>query len=166
MAISIAPPSLNESIKMIALNVFESMQPSNVYFGEVISVAPLEIKIDQKNIIPERYLVLTNKVKDHTVDMTISMQTVEDNYLDANAMKHTHIGSTLVGNVGAPILGNTSITEDFDTTHKHDIKGRKKITLHYGLKVGEQVMLIRLQGGQRFVVLDRVEQPQTEGEWL
>ena len=151
---------------MIALNLFDTMQPTDILFGKVIGVEPLEIMINQMNIIPADFLVLTNAVQDHSVDMTISMQTVEDNYLDANAMAHTHIGTTLTGNLGAPIAGNTGTTPDFDTTHKHDIKGRKKITLHYGLKVGESVMLIRLQGGQRYVVLDRVEMPQTEGEWL
>lgn len=161
-----AVPTLNESMKMIAWNLYQTMQPTDVLFGKVVGVEPLEIMLSQKNIIPAEFIVLTNAVRDHSVDMTISMQTVEDNYLDANAMLHTHLGTTLTGNVGAPILGNTGGTSDFDTTHKHDIKGRKKITLHYGLKVGESVMLIRLQGGQRYVVLDRVEMPQTEGEWL
>lgn len=164
--VNMAAPTLNESIKMIAMNLFETLQPSDVMFGKVIKTNPLEIMIDQKNIIPAQYLVLTNLVREHSVDMTISMQTVEDNYLDVNAMKHTHIGTTLTGNNGLPISGNTSTTPDFDTTHKHDIKGRKKIILHYGLKVGESVILIRLQGGQRYVVLDRVSGPQTEGEWL
>lgn len=161
-----AVPSLNESIKMIALNLFDTMQLSDVLFGKVVKVNPLEIMVDQKNVIPAQYLVLTNMVRDHSVDMTISMQTVEDNYLDANAMKHTHLAGALVGNLSAPVVGTTGTTTDFDTTHKHDIKGRKKITLHYGLKVGESVMLVRLQGGQRYVVIDRVQTPQTEGEWL
>lgn len=140
-----AVPSINESMKMIALNLFDTLQPSDVFFGEVIKTNPLEIMIDQKNIIPAQYLVLTNMVKDHPVDMTISMQTEDET-------EHVH-----VGNLGAPTSA---------TAHKHEIKGTKKITLHYGLKVGESVILIRLQGGQRYVVLDRVEVPRTGGEWL
>lgn len=158
MAIECAAPHINETIKMIALNQFESLQPTDVMFGQVIATNPLEIMIDQKNVIPEDFLVLTNMVKDHSVDMTISMQTVEDNYLDEKAMTHTH-GN---GNLGSPTTG----TDDFDTTHKHDIKGKKKIVLHYGLQVGEYVIIIRQQGGQRYIVLDRVNVPITGGEWL
>ena len=155
MMIEGAVPSINETIKMIALNLFETLQPSDVMFGEVIATNPLEIMIDQKNIIPAQYLVLTNMVKDHPVDMTISMQTQNDAFLVPD---HTH-GN---GNMGSP----TTTTTDFDTTHKHEIMGRKKIILHYGLNVGESVILIRLQGGQRYVVFDRDDVPPTGGEWL
>lgn len=42
------------------------------------------------------------------------------------------------------------------SSHKHDIKGKKQITIHNGLKVGEVVVLLRIQGGQKYIVLDRV----------
>ncbi len=35
-------------------------------------------------------------------------------------------------------------------------KGEKKLTLHNGLKTGEKVVLVRMQGGQKYVVLDRM----------
>lgn len=153
-----ATPSLKDSMKFIALNLFETLQATDVMFGTVIATDPLVIMTDQKNEVTEQFLILTNMVKDHTVDMTISMQTVEDNYLQENAAKHTH-GN---GNMGSPTTGTT----DFNTTHKHDIEGKKKIILHYGLKVGESVILLRQQGGQRYVVLDRRDSPIAGGEWL
>lgn len=33
---------------------------------------------------------------------------------------------------------------------------RQNVTIHMGLKSGEKVMLLRVQGGQQFIVLDRV----------
>lgn len=33
---------------------------------------------------------------------------------------------------------------------------RQNVTIHLGLKSGEKVMLLRVQGGQQFIVLDRV----------
>lgn len=36
---------------------------------------------------------------------------------------------------------------------------KKQYTLHYGLKAGEKVLLLRADGGQKFIVLDRVEAP-------
>jgi len=39
--------------------------------------------------------------------------------------------------------------------HSHEYKGRKKITVHNALKVGDSVMLIKMQGGQKYIVLDK-----------
>lgn len=146
-------PTLNESMKLIAAKYINTVKFTDVFFGTVTQVSPLVIQTDQKHILQEQYLILSNLVKDHDVDITVSMQTVEDAYMNPS---HTHTGN----------LGNPTDTGTLDTTHKHDIKGRKKITFHYGLKLNEKVILLRLQGGQRYLVLDRVETPPTEGEWL
>lgn len=42
------------------------------------------------------------------------------------------------------------------TLHSHRILGKKKITVCNSLKKGEKVIMLRVQGGQRFIVLDRV----------
>jgi hypothetical protein len=55
----------------------------------------------------------------------------------------------------------TSLVKDFkvdmtaEATAEQSTE-RRKYTVHLGLKAGEKVILIREQGGQRFVVLDRV----------
>ena len=41
--------------------------------------------------------------------------------------------------------------------HTHQLSGRKPLTVHNKLKPGERVLLARIQGGTRFLVLDRVE---------
>lgn len=128
---------------------------ADVEYGRVTGVNPLEITLDSHRPLPAAFLTLTNAVKDHTVDITVSWATVEDNYLKAT---HTH-GN---GNNGSP----TTSTTDFDTKHKHDIKGRKRITIHNGLTLGERVILLRKQGGLDYVVLDRVDEPKATGEKL
>lgn len=148
-------PPLHESMKTIAYNLMQSMKLTDILYGTVSKASPLEIAVDQRFILTESFLVLSNMVKDHAVDITVSMKTEDDNYLVPN---HTH-GN---GNNGSP----TTTTSDFDTTHHHDIKGRKKIIMHYGLKVGEKVILVRMQGGRKYLVLDRIETPICEGEWL
>ncbi|MES1045285.1 DUF2577 domain-containing protein [Heyndrickxia oleronia] len=51
------------------------------------------------------------------------------------------------------ILTANVVDHDVDMT----VDGiRRKYTVHYGLKTGEKVTLIRQQGGQKYVVLDRV----------
>ena len=159
-------PTLNESMKLIAHNLIHSMELTDIFYGTVTKDKPLEITIQQKIVLTEEFLILSNMVKDHEVDITVSMETVKDNYLDENAMNHTHLGTTLAGNLGAPIGGETYYTMNFDTTHHHDIKGRKKIMFHYGLKSGEKVILLRMQGGQKYYVMDRIDVPPTEGEWI
>lgn len=151
--VKFASPSINESIKMLAVDVINSTQPVSLLFGTVMSVNPLKIKVDQQEFLTEQSLILSNMVKDHDVDITVSMQTVEDAYMNP---AHTH-----TGNMGSP-----TDTGTLDTTHKHDIKGRKKITFHYGLKTGEKVILLKKEGGHKYLVIDRVETPIVEGEWL
>ena len=43
------------------------------------------------------------------------------------------------------------------SNHRHGFNNvRKRTTIHNALKVGEEVVLLRQQGGQKYVVLDRV----------
>ena len=41
-------------------------------------------------------------------------------------------------------------------THSHTVGGKKKMTIHNGLHNGDEVILLRQQGGQRYIVMDRV----------
>lgn len=50
-----------------------------------------------------------------------------------------------------------SINWDTDTVmeHVHNVSGKRKITIHNSLAVGDEVILIRQQEGQKYLVLDR-----------
>lgn len=54
----------------------------------------------------------------------------------------------------------TEISADWESEnaegHSHAVKGNKKITVHNGLAVGDQVLLLRQQGGQKYIVWDRL----------
>lgn len=45
---------------------------------------------------------------------------------------------------------------DSGIPHKHPYKGLKTVTVHNGLTIGETVVLMRMQGGQQYLILDRV----------
>lgn len=53
-----------------------------------------------------------------------------------------------------------SVTVDWKTedaeAHEHDIKGKKKVTIHNSLAKGDEVVLLRQQGGQKYTIIDRV----------
>lgn len=150
-----ASPNFIDIFNLSTERLLHKKMMTDIEFGRVTSVNPLEIMLDTNLPLPAAFLTLTNAVKDHTVDITVSWATVDDEYLKAD---HTH-GN---GNNGTP----TTSTTDFDTKHKHDIKGRKRITIHNGLTLGERVILLRKQGGQDYIVLDRVDEPKTTGENL
>lgn len=94
-------------IKKISLDAVKASYPTEVLFGNVISVSPLKIALEQKLILTKAQLVMTKNVTDH--DMLISI----------NNEKRTY-------------------------------------TIHTGLSIGDKVVLLQMQGGQKFVVLDKV----------
>ena len=159
-------PDFFDIFNLNTAGLLNQMKLTDVEFGRVTGVNPLVITLDSKVPLPAAFLTLTNAVKDHTVDITVSWQTVEDDYLHEGAMQHTHHPGTYQDGEKAAITGLSGTPVLFDTKHKHDIKGRKRITVHNGLTLGERVILLRKQGGQDYIVLDRVDEPKATGEWI
>lgn len=121
--------NLNDLIKQLSIEANASTLPSGIYFGTVISPSPLKISVDQKMTLTEKQLVLTTLVQDFSVNMTVDHKTEDKS------------GGS----------GDSSFA-----SHKHDYKGTKSFRVHLALKAGEKVMLIRVQGGQKYIVLDRI----------
>ena len=98
------------------------------------------IRIEQQETVTEEFLILTDAVRDYEVDITVS-----------------HVTEQRAGGSGMPAFAS----------HDHDYKGRKKITVHNKLHVGESVILVKQAGGQEFIVLSRVfNHTNLTGEWL
>lgn len=119
---------LLQALKQVAKETGESGDPSDWCLGEVIGVSPLTIRIEGKDEVTEEFLELTDAVRDYDVDITVS-----------------HTTENRAGGGGYALF----------ESHNHDYKGRKKITVHNGLHVGETVIMLRQAGGQGFVVLSR-----------
>lgn len=130
---------LTKTMKKAAIEAVEATKPVAVLFGKVTSISPLQINVEQKMTLGKAQLILTRNVTEHTVEMTVN------HYTEAET-KHTHeIKDTYTG-------GGTSEP----TSHLHAYKGRKTFTVHNGLVVGDEVVLIRQQDGQKFIVVDRI----------
>lgn len=126
-------------LKKAAIEAVEATKPVAVLFGKVTSASPLQINVEQKMTLGESQLILTRNVTEHTVEMTV-------NHFTEAESKHTHeIKDTYTG-------GGSSEP----TSHLHAYKGRKTFTVHNGLVVGDEVVLIRQQNGQKFIVWDRI----------
>ena len=133
-------PDMVQLVKKAAVEAMEQSKPVHLVFGEVVSVSPLKIQVSAKSIYTEKMLILTRNVTDFEVDMTVS-----------------HVTENRAGGSGDPAFAS----------HNHDYKGKKKFKVHNALIVGDEVVLGRVQGGKRFVVLDRIKPiPTLKGEWI
>lgn len=140
-------------IKKFSVEAVASGQPMNLVYGNVVGVEPLSINIDQRLTLDEKQLVLSRAVTDYSIFVTMDWQCeiggeseheheleIESN--DGGSPSHTH-------NIDYEMSSE-------DLEHIHNINGKKEILIHNSLKSGENVILLRMQGGQKFLVLDRV----------
>lgn len=109
-------------IKQAAVEAVKADDPTEVIFGIVTGASPLAVSVDQKMTLKAPMLILTNNVRDYTVEVDVIWT--------------THPSG--------------------DPAHSHPVSGRKTMTVHNGLKIGEKVLLLKMQGGQQYVILDRV----------
>ena len=129
---------LLQALKRAAVEAVEVGKPAAFCYGTVTGVEPLQIMADQKLPLGEKQLELTRAVQDYNVDIEISTNTEDKS-------------------------GGGGYAEF--AAHKHEIKGCKKLRIYNGLQVGERVLLLRWQGGQKYLVLDRVSPAVTRGDW-
>lgn len=154
-----------KSIKKAAIDAVNSGQPSDFCFGKVISTSPLKIQVDQKMTLGSAHLVLSRNVTDFELQITIDDST-ENASLSArhthNASVNVNVNSELKPNdsnleVINTVISGVTIGEVFsDLSHRHDISGKKTVTVHNSLKVDEEVILLKQSGGQKYLVIDRV----------
>lgn len=125
---------LMKTIKQAAVEAVNAQKPAEVCFGKVTSVSPLKIVVEQKMILGEAQLILSRNVTDFKTEVTVNMITEKSLEMDA------------------PISEN----DQLDLAHTHQLIGKKEITIHNSLVVGDLVILIRQQRGQKYFVMDRV----------
>lgn len=133
---------INELVRLVKRAAVEAVQadaPMAICYGIVTSTVPLKIQVDQKKILGEAQLVLTDNVR----DFNVFLSTIE------GEGKHEgpHYTENESGGTGDAAFA----------LHRHQYQGRKKWRVHNALKLGEKVLLLRCDGGQKYVVLDRWE---------
>lgn len=113
------------------MDAVNASRPTDLVFGKVISESPLKIKVDQKLILSTAQLVLARDVTDYEIEM-------EPN--------PSHWTETTSGGSDLALFAS----------HKHEYKGRKKFIVYNALKKDEEVIMVRMSGGQKYVVIDRI----------
>ncbi len=115
------------NVKRAAIEAVKADSPFAFVLGTVTGTSPLTVRVDQKLELFAEQLILTNAVRDYTVEMTVDHQT-------------------------EPASGGGE-------SHTHPYRGRKSFRVHLALKKGEQVIMLQTDGGQKYIILDRVEAP-------
>lgn len=137
-------------IKQLSVNAVNATQPFAFMYGTVTSVDPIEIEIDQKLKLGEKQLIFSTLVQDFDVDMYMEHEVEETDLI------HKHDASIVItsphGDTGTITVQNSPDSDK----HIHEYKGVKTFTLNLKLAKDEKVLLLRIQGGQKFLVLDRV----------
>ncbi|MFJ8099412.1 DUF2577 domain-containing protein [Lysinibacillus sp. NPDC096212] len=124
-----------DNIKKVAVKAVEATNPVNVLYGTVEKAKPLEIRIHEK-------LKLTEEFLDVAEHLTRHERIVSIDYSYPKKWPESVIGDS---------LKDTSSSEGYT---KFDMKYAKMI-FENGLKKGDKVALLRVQGGHRFFVIDR-----------
>lgn len=120
-------------MKKAATEAVDAAKPVNVYFGTVRAVKPLKIDVEQKMSLGEKQLILSRNVTEYKTKITAG--NTKDYYYTGQAAES----------------GTASVAPP----HVHAV-GKTEITVHNGLAVGDEVILIRQQEGQKFFVIDRI----------
>lgn len=121
--------NLLEIVKQAATEAVAAGEPAGVVVGTVVGTSPVSVQVDQKLTLSREFLVLTKNVMDFTVEMEVNHSTEAEE-----------------GGSG----------EDAFASHSHSYKGKKSFRVLNGLKSGEKVIMLKQQGGQKYVVLDRI----------
>lgn len=144
------PTNLTQAIQLVAAKAYKASSPMSVLVGKVTSIEPLKIFVGTANAeLTKDHLILTNAVTDHYVDIHVNHLT--DTIHGEWDTTHAH-----------PDAGDGTIPID----HVHSYSGRKKIKVYNGLQIGEFVVIIKAAGGNSYIVLDRIGEPITNGEYI
>lgn len=119
-------------IKKASVEAIDASNPTSVLFGKVISTYPLKISIEQRMTLTQEFLILTKNVTNYEINIEMNVST-------ENTELHASIED-----------------KNIDMTHNHNILKNIKVTIDNELKINDDVILLRMQGGQKYIVLDRL----------
>ena len=115
-------------------------ETTDLLFGEVTSISPLKIRVDNRFEVGDQFLILSELVKEKVITID----------------SHNH-------NVPSHETLNETIEDNELSTHKHSInsvntsKELTEIILWRGLRVGDKVRLLRVNNGQMYYIIEREE---------
>lgn len=126
-----------DNVKKAAVMAVEATNPVNVLYGTVEKAKPLEIRIHEKLKLTEEFLDVAEHLTRHERVVTI---------------EHEELAVRELGDRKEVDFLDTDDKVAPVTKYKHSFV---KMVFEDGLKKGDKVVLLRAQGGHRFLVIDR-----------
>ncbi|MEK3722318.1 DUF2577 domain-containing protein [Paenibacillus sp. FSL H8-0034] len=117
-----------EIMKSTSIGVIQAGYPASIFTGKVIQLNPLEVTLD-----PQRDPL--------TEDFLLVPESMTHYEIDLKHL-HTYLDASDSG----------------DTTRSTEETLQEPIVIRRGLEINDVVLLLRVQGGQQYVILDRVVQ--------
>ncbi|MES1046299.1 DUF2577 domain-containing protein [Bacillus sp. Gen3] len=124
-----------DNVKKAAVKAVMATNPVNILYGTVENAKPLEIRVHEKLKLTEEFLDIAEHLTRHE-------RIVSVDYQNPKTWPDSVIGDA---------AKDTSSSEGYS---KYNLKYAKMI-FENGLKKGDKVVLLRVQGGHRFLVIDR-----------
>lgn len=121
-----------DTVKKAATEAVESSKPVNMVFGTVTAVNPVEVMVTPSLTLKEGdgVLKLARQVTDYETTITVIDWYTEN----------------MSGGSGDASFAS----------HNHPLVGEKKVIINNALEVNDKVIMARVQGGQQYIVLDKV----------
>lgn len=149
---------LVELMKEAARMTADESAPFSFCIGKVLTTEDddlngLQIQVEQKLILSRKQLILTNAVRDYEVMLT----TKGDDLAPVGCAQEENAHYT-----GTAMLTSGSPNPTDFAKHNHAYGGDKWWKVNLALKIGESVLMLRVDGGQKYIVLDRVDPPRKD----
>lgn len=120
-------------IKKIAMEAVEAGKPMNLTFGRVLSPDGISVDVDQKIRLKEKQLMLGETLREYEAELEVELEEME-----------LELELEIEGEIVPAIAKG-----------KGTVKGKGKILRR--LDAGDEVILMRMQGGQKYMVIDKVK---------
>lgn len=130
--------TLGEAVKLAAGAQRSASKPAAWMFGEVLAVSPLRILVDSRFEIGADQVVLMR-------EFVAGQYATHIHGIDP----HTHTVQEHTHTVSQQTTGGTALTSDPTSL-------QTATEVYTGLLVGDKVVLLQNEGGQKFLVLGRV----------
>ena len=119
--------SLLQIIKKAALETVENSKPVEILNGLVTSLEPLRIKLNQFLTIDENFIIKPESLFEHELGINVNEQRI-------------------------------ILKDENEESKEYEVTAQKiKVRIESQIKGNDKLLLLRTQGGQKYLILDKVK---------
>ena len=124
---------LMKIFKKAAIEAVKAEKPTEVTYGKVVSAEPLAVEVDAKITLGPKQLAMGETMQEYEAEVEMEVEELE---LELELVLDKEITAAVAKGNG---------------------KMKGKLKLRRSLDVGTEVILVRQQGGQKYMIQDKVK---------